>query len=213
MLLAFGCAMYRRRRLVLALWGLVLLLALPIVPRVFRSLTAGGFTSPDLEAFRAGQVLADRFGSNASSLFLVYDDPSGALSATDPRFLDQVEQSLVDVRQLPFVERIVTAAANPRQIAPDGRAQYATLTLAARADNLSEVVPGIERALHPTESNLQVTSPVRRSSTRTSSTSPNATSAARSCCRFRPRRLRSCWYSVRSSLARCPAWSVGQPWR
>ena len=40
---------------------------------------------------------------------------------------------------------------------PDGRAQYATLTLAARADNVSEVVPGIERALHPTESNLQVT--------------------------------------------------------
>ncbi|HLZ30600.1 MAG TPA: MMPL family transporter [Chloroflexota bacterium] len=141
----------------LAIWGLVLVLALPIVPRVLRSLTAGGFTSPDLEAFRAGQLLADRFGSNPSSLFLVYDDPGGALSATDPRFFDQVEQSLVDVRQLPFVERVVTAAANPRQVAPDGRAQYATLTLAAGADNVSEVVPGIERALHPTESNLQVT--------------------------------------------------------
>jgi putative drug exporter of the RND superfamily len=157
MLLAFGGAMYRRRRLVLAVWGLVLLLALPIVPRVFRSLTAGGFTSPDLEAFRASQLLADRFGSNPSSLFLVYDDPSGTLPATDPRFLEQVEESLVDVRQLPFVERVVTAAGNPRQIAPDGRAQYATLTLAAGADNVSEVVPGIERALHPTEASLQVT--------------------------------------------------------
>jgi RND superfamily putative drug exporter len=157
MLLAFGCAMYRRRRLVLAVWGLVLLLALPIVPRVLRSLTAGGFTSPDLEAFRAGQVLSDRFGSNPSSLFLVYEDPSGALAATDPRFFEQVEESLVDVRQLPFVDRVVTAAASPRQIAPDGRAQYATLTLSARADDVSEVVPGIEHALHATRSNLQVT--------------------------------------------------------
>src|SRR4030081_1647583 len=131
MLLALGCAMYRRRRLVLVVWGLVLLAALPIVPRVFRSLTAGGFTSPDLEAFRAGQLLADRFGSNPSSLFLVYDDPTGTLQASDPRFLAQVGKSLGDWRQLPFVERIATAAGNPRQIAPDGRALYATLTLAA----------------------------------------------------------------------------------
>jgi RND superfamily putative drug exporter len=157
MLLGFGCAMYRHRRLVLAVWGLVLLLALPIVPGVIRSLTAGGFTSPDLEAFRAAQLLSDRFGSNPSSLFLVYDDPSGSLLATDPGFLDQVEASLVEVRQLPYVEGVVTAARNSRQIAPDGRAQYATLTLAAGADNVSEVVPGIERALHPTQSNLQVT--------------------------------------------------------
>src|SRR5438876_897183 len=157
MLLGLGCAMYRHRRLVLAVWGLVLLLALPIVPGVIRSLTAGGFTSPDLEAFRAAQLLSDRFGSNPSRLFLVYDDPSGSLLATDPGFLDQVEASLVEVRQLPYVEGVVTAARNPRQIAPDGRAQYATLTLAAGADNVSEVVPGIERALHPTQSNLQVT--------------------------------------------------------
>src|ERR1700681_3994717 len=119
-------------------------------------MTAGASDSPNVSLVRAGQLLADRFGSNPSSLFLVYDDPSGTLPATDPRFLAQVEESLVAVRQLPFVEGVVTAAGNPRQIAPDGRAQYATLTLAAGADNVSEVVPGIEQALHPTEGNLQV---------------------------------------------------------
>jgi RND superfamily putative drug exporter len=157
MLLGFGCAIYRHRRLVLALWGLTLLLALPVVPRVFRSLTAGGFTSPDLEAFRASQLLSDRFASNPSSLFLVYEDPSGTLPATDPRFLADVEASLADVRRLPYVESVATAANNPRQIAPDGRAQYATLTLGVGADNVSEVVPGIEHALDPTASDLQVT--------------------------------------------------------
>jgi len=157
MLLSLGCAMYRHRRLVLVVWGLVLLLALPLVPRVFRALTAGGFTSPTLEAFRASQLLSDRFGSNPSSLFLVYEDPSGSLPATASRFQDDVEASLLDVKQLPYVESVVTAARNPRQIAPDARAQYATLTLVAGADNLSEVVPGIERALRPTASGLQVT--------------------------------------------------------
>jgi len=101
MLLRFGYALYRHRRLVLAAWGLVLLVALPVAPRVFRSLSAGGFTSPDLEAVRATQVLGQRFGSNPSSLFLVYEDPSGTLAADDPRFLAGVEASLVDVRRLP----------------------------------------------------------------------------------------------------------------
>jgi putative drug exporter of the RND superfamily len=150
MLLNFGCAIYRRRKFVLAAWGVILLLALPIAPGVFRALTAGGFTSPDLEAFRASQLLADRFGSNPSSLFLVYEDPTGALSADDPRFTQQVESSLAGLEQLSIVEHVATASDNVRQIAPDRRAQYATLTLSAATDNVRDVSPTIERALRPT---------------------------------------------------------------
>ncbi|HTD78140.1 MAG TPA: hypothetical protein VK898_10930, partial [Chloroflexota bacterium] len=76
-LLELGCWLYRRRRMVIVGWAVVLVVALPIAPGVFRALSAGGFTSPDLEAFRAGQLLADRFGFNPSNLVLVYDDPSG----------------------------------------------------------------------------------------------------------------------------------------
>src|SRR5215510_5398302 len=107
--------MYRRRHLVLLVWALAVLCALPIAPMVFRSLTAGGFTSPDLEAFRATQLLSDRFGSNPSDLVLVFDDPSGALAADDPRFLHAVDEALTDVRHQPYVERVVTAADNIRQ--------------------------------------------------------------------------------------------------
>src|SRR5258708_24361036 len=99
-------------------------MALPGAPRVFRSLPAGGFRSPDLEAFRASQLLANRFGSNPSNLVLVYQDPTNALHADEPAFTQQVEDSLVDVRQLNVVERVVTATTSPRQIAPDRRAQY-----------------------------------------------------------------------------------------
>src|SRR5438874_8490188 len=127
MLLRLGCALYRYRRAVLLIWGLVVVIALPIAPRVLRSLNAGGFSSPDLEAFRASELLADRFGANPSNLVLVYDDPSGALDARDPAFLDLVKSSLLDVRSLPMVSRVVTAQENERQIAPDGRAQYVTI--------------------------------------------------------------------------------------
>jgi putative drug exporter of the RND superfamily len=155
MLFRLGCALYRFRRAVLVVWGLVLLLALPVAPRVFRSLTAGGFSSPDLEAFRASQLLSDRFDSNPSNLVLVYQDPTDALPADDPAFTQQVEDSLVDVKQLAVVERVVTASDNPRQIAPDRRAQYATISLVASAQDVRDVVPTIQNAIRPT--NLQLT--------------------------------------------------------
>jgi RND superfamily putative drug exporter len=153
--LTLGRWLYAHRRLVLIAWAAVLLVALPFVPRVFRSLNAGGFNSPDLEAFRAAQLLADRFGSNQSNVVLVYQDPSGQLSANDPRFFQAVEASLASVRGLPNVGRIVTAAENPRQVAPDGQAQYVTVGLTDTAGDVNTVLPTIEHALQP--SGLEVT--------------------------------------------------------
>src|ERR1700737_4509011 len=126
MLLRWGFWLYRYRRGGLGCGGVGLLVALPVAPRVFRSLTAGGFSSPDLEAFRASQLLSDRFGSNPSNLVLVYQDPENALAADDPALTQQVEDSLVEVKQLAVVERVVTASTNARQIAPDRRGQYVT---------------------------------------------------------------------------------------
>src|SRR5438445_6556709 len=100
MLLRLGLALYCYRRAVLVGWGIVLLVAVPAAPGVFRSLTAGGFSSPDLEAFRASQLVSDRFGSNASNLVLVYQDPANTLLADDPWFTQQVEDSLADVKKL-----------------------------------------------------------------------------------------------------------------
>ena len=137
----------------LGLWAVVLLVALPLAPRVFRALSAGGFNSPDLEAFRAAELLASRFGSNQANLVVVYDDPSGTLGANDPRFAQQVEESLSDVRTLPGVGGISTAAENPRQIAPDRNAQYVTIGLR----NGDRDVPIIEGALRPTRLRVTLT--------------------------------------------------------
>ena len=137
----------------IGLWAAVLLVALPFAPRVFRSLTAGGFNSPDLEAFRASELLADRFGSNQANLVVVYDDPAGGLDSNDPRFAQQVEESLTAVRSLPAVGRISTAAEDPRQVAPDGSAQYVTIGLR----NGDSDVPIIESALRPTSLRVTLT--------------------------------------------------------
>ncbi|MBV9582214.1 MAG: MMPL family transporter, partial [Chloroflexi bacterium] len=156
-MLTLGSWLYAHRRLVLVAWAAVGLLALPFVPRVFRSLNAGGFDSPDLEAFRAAQLLSTRFGSDQSNLVLVYDDPSGTLDANDPRFSQAVDESLTDVRTLPDLGQIVTAADNARQIAPDGKAQYVSIALADTSGNVSTIVPSIESALRPTSLRVTLT--------------------------------------------------------
>jgi putative drug exporter of the RND superfamily len=155
MLFELGCWLFRRRWVVLGVWTAALLLALPIAPRVFRALNAGGFDSPDLEAFRASQLLDQRFGSDPASLYLVYTDPSGSLSSAE--LVQQVDASLADVRQLPEVQRVVTPAQNPRQIAPDGQAAYATVALAAGADDVRTAVPQLEQAVRPTQATVTLT--------------------------------------------------------
>jgi RND superfamily putative drug exporter len=143
--------------LVLALWAAAVMAALPFVPHVFRSLNAGGFNSPDLEAFRASQLLADRFGSTQSNLVLVYDDPSGRFSADDPQFSEQVDASLTHVRQLHVVQQVMTAADNQRQISPDGQAQYVSIALTSSANDVNNVVPAIQSALQPTSLRVTLT--------------------------------------------------------
>ena len=157
MLFGFGRGIYRHRRLVLVVWTLAVLCAVPIAPQVFHSLTAGGFTSPDLEAFRATQLLAERFGSNPSDLVLVFDDPRGQLTADDPRFQAAVDEAVADLPEQPFVERVVTAAENSRQIAPDHQAQYVTLNLSGGSDSVRDIVPAIEGALRPTPLRVTLT--------------------------------------------------------
>ncbi len=157
MLFHLGLALYRRRRLVLAGWAVLFCLALPIAPRVFRALDAGGFTSPDLEAARTSELLTDRFGANPASLFLVYRDPSGELRSDDPRFRAEVEKSLAQVRLLASVERVVTGADNPRNLAPDGQAEYVTLSLRGHAEDLADVLPSVQQALQPTRLEITLT--------------------------------------------------------
>jgi putative drug exporter of the RND superfamily len=153
--LSLGWWLFAHRRAVLIVWALVVLLALPFVPRVFKSLNAGGFSSPDLEAFRAAELLSHKFGSNQSNVVLVYADPSGQLNASDPRFAQAVQDSLASVRGLPNVGRITTPSENPRQVAPDGQAQYVTIEL--KGENVNSVLPMIEAALKPTALDVTLT--------------------------------------------------------
>jgi RND superfamily putative drug exporter len=155
MFLHFGRWACRWRWPLVAAWVVLLLVAIPTVPTVFRVLSAGGFSADDLEAVRAGQLLAERFGSSTLDVYAVYTDPSGTVPASSDQFKADVEASLAQVRALPEVDHVTTPTAQPGQIAPDGQAAYATISVKSEAADSRDVLPHIEQALQP--SGLTVT--------------------------------------------------------
>ena len=148
--LRLGHFLYRHRWPAIATWAVVLLVAIPVAPRVLSVLGAGGFSSPDLEAARGGTLLAERFHSDPATLYIVYRDPSGRLSASSSEFEAMVEASLANVRALPDVASVTPPRENPRQIAPDDKAAYATIALRTEAENSRETLPEVRRALATT---------------------------------------------------------------
>ncbi len=151
MFLKLGHALYRYRWATIAVWLAVLAMAVPVAPRVFQVLAAGGFSSRDLEAARAGDLLTRRFAYNPATLDVVYEAPNRDLEATDPRFRAMMEASLAAVRDLPDVARVTTPAENPRQVSPDGRTAYAVIALKTIPEDFRRVLPAVQGALRPVE--------------------------------------------------------------
>ena len=83
--------------MVIGAWAVLILAALPLAPGVFRTLSPGGFSSNNLEAARADDVVGARFRTDPSNLYVIYEDPTGQLSPEDPAFEQQVQDSLATI--------------------------------------------------------------------------------------------------------------------
>jgi RND superfamily putative drug exporter len=71
----------RRRRLVVAAWVLIVLLALPFASRQTDHLTGGGFNVPGSQSMKVSESLQDEFGSQADGIAVVLKAAPGASAA------------------------------------------------------------------------------------------------------------------------------------
>ena len=148
-----GRWVHRRRWLVLAVWAVAVLAALPLAPSASRALSPGGFSTSQLEASQAARTMQTALGENPSALLVIFRHPT--LGTHDPVYLDAVDASLRDLRGLDLVARITTHRDNPRQAAPDRHTAYAMIALRTLPDEFRGVIPRIEGALRP--SGLEMT--------------------------------------------------------
>ena len=126
---ALGRFDYRFRRL-LPLLALAVVIGLNAWGAVAGGkLIQGGWNVPGSEALRAEELLADRFGVQATAMIVVYRDP--AQDAGSPAFQKQVAASVRNVADDPVVDDVLTYATlqDPKFLSRDGSATFALIRL------------------------------------------------------------------------------------
>ena len=132
---SWGRLVYARRRLVLALAGLVVVAAAVWGTGVFGALqSGGGFTPPGSQSQQESNLAARTFGRNAADVVVLYT--SRALTVHDAAFRNAVARSLA---ALPKSE-VPSAASywstgSPQFVGAGGHATYVALQLAGGSDS------------------------------------------------------------------------------
>jgi RND superfamily putative drug exporter len=136
----------RRAWLVVGIWALVLLAAIPLAPRVPGVLSAGGFILDDLESARAKALLGRELGVPPAALVIVFSSPT--LEAGTPAFEGAAAAAVADIASAPHVARVVPHLLSPRQISADRHTAYDIVFLDLPPDDSPQALPILRERLH-----------------------------------------------------------------
>ena len=140
-----GRFVVRRAWWIVAAWAVVLLVALPLAPRVSGQLSAGGFILDDLESARAKALLGTELGAPPSALVIVLS--SQTLVAGTPAFEAAAADATRDIAGAPHVARVVSHLLAPRQVSADGHTAYDVVFLDLPADDSPDALPILRERL------------------------------------------------------------------
>src|SRR5688572_3222798 len=112
--LRFGYFLHRRRKLVVALWALLVLISLPLAPRAPGVMRVGGFSAEQAESAQAVATLQRNLDFKATNLSIIFS--SDEWTVDDPRFAAATAEALRDLPNVPEVAEVIPYTTNPRQI-------------------------------------------------------------------------------------------------
>ncbi len=142
-----GRFVVRRAWWIVAAWAIVLVVAIPLAPRVSGQLSAGGFILDDLESARAKALLGTELGAPPSALVIVLS--SETLSAGTPAFEAAAADATRDIATAPHVARVLSHLLAPRQVSADGHTAYDVVFLDLPADDSPDALPILRERLRP----------------------------------------------------------------
>jgi RND superfamily putative drug exporter len=135
----------RRRWAIVFVWAVILLVAIPLAPRVVGVLRAGGFILDDLESARAKALLQAELTTPPSAVVIVYH--SDVAIAGSPEFETAAAAAAARIPDAPYVVRIVPHTLSPRQVSADGHTAYDIVFLSIGPDDSPAALPGIRERL------------------------------------------------------------------
>lgn len=145
-----GVLACQRRRLFLGVWLAMLVVSLPLAPRLPDALKVGGFSNDNVEAARARAVLEESLDSFTPSVLVVIFE-SDDMRATDQEFIVQSELALSRILSHPEVVNVTRFIDNPRQISDDGHTAYTLVHLASDSQDAQRLLPEFRELLTDTE--------------------------------------------------------------
>ncbi len=131
--------------LIVGLWVVAVIIALPFAPQASQVLHSGGFTSPNAESEQAINVLVQKLHLQPTVVQVIFT--SHRYSVEDPPFLQQTQHALAKLHGWSEVAQIVTFVDNPRQVSLDRHAAYVNVELKSDPDAAPKLLPEFQRRL------------------------------------------------------------------
>jgi putative drug exporter of the RND superfamily len=150
-LYAIGGFSFRRRRLVLGAW-LVVLIGVAVAGIGLRGQPTDDFTIPGTESQRAVEQLAQKLPAFSGAQTQVTFATDGAAKVTDPTVAAGIEQSIANLRSVAGI----AMAAGPTQtrlVSPDGQVGLGTVQWKAQPGEVDDTaLQAVQRAMEPAQS-------------------------------------------------------------
>jgi len=122
---SLGFGIHKYRWFILLLWFLLIIASLPFTPYVITPFKNIGFVDRASESARANDTLNKRFGFSYNQFIVIYH--SDLIKATEPKFLNEIKQSLSGFKHFPVKNQIIYPDIHNKQISEDKHTAYAVI--------------------------------------------------------------------------------------
>ena len=127
MLNALGALVVRRKYIVVTVWAVIILAALPFAPRAQEFLKPGGFSNESFPSVKARKVLQERLELSTLSIDFVFSHPEW--QPFDARFSDAVLKAVGDLDKYGEISYVVTHLDDPQRASSTSNTVHVTAGL------------------------------------------------------------------------------------
>jgi len=155
MLNALGALVVRRKYIVVAVWAVIILAALPFAPRAQEFLKPGGFSNESFPSVKARKVLQERLELSTLSIDFVFSHPEW--QPFDARFSDAVLKAVGDLDKYGEISYVVTHLDDPQRASSTSNTVHVTAGLTIELEESLDFLKTVAADLDPGPLDLIIT--------------------------------------------------------
>jgi putative drug exporter of the RND superfamily len=135
----------KRQWFVVICWLIAALMCVVYLPYADKPFKIDNINDPKAESTIAQKTMEKQFPYSGSSVIVLYK--SAKLTANNPRFVAEVNESLSGLKKLKFAHRVISPYKNSHQISDNKHVAYAVIETDIKAETLANSMDDIRKAL------------------------------------------------------------------